>query len=197
MEVKAALDQHLYCQREGRFSRGILFDDGVQTRDMTVDASILGLVIFGGYDPLDERMVRTVQAVEERLWVKAGSGGLARYEGDSYQRAINREGVPGNPWVVCTLWLAQYRIAAATNRDSLEQALPLLMWAAEHALPSGVLPEQVHPESGDFISVSPLTWSHATLVAAVLDYIGKAQALSGQELRPHPAVASAGLEVMT
>lgn len=97
--------------------------------------------------------------------------------------------MPGNPWVVCTLWLAQYRIAAARNRKSLEQALPLLMWAAERALPSGVLPEQVHPESGDFLSVSPLTWSHATLVAAVLDFIEKAQALSGQESRPHPAVA--------
>ena len=191
MEIQAALEKYLYCQHEGRFARGILFDDGVQTRDSTVDASLLGLVIFGGYDPLDERMVRTAQAVEERLWVKAGSGGLARYEGDSYQRTINREGVPGNPWVVCTLWLAQYRIAAARNRKSLEQALPLLMWAAERALPSGVLPEQTHPESGDFISVSPLTWSHATLVAAVLDYIEKAQALSGQELQPHPAVAGA------
>jgi len=59
------------------------------------------------------------------------------------------------------------------------------MWAAERALPSGILPEQVHPESGDFISVSPLTWSHATLVAAVLDYIEKAQALSGHESMPH------------
>lgn len=188
-EVGAALDQYLYCHMEGRFARGILFEGGVQVRDTTVDASLLGLVIFGGYDPLDERVARTAQAVEERLWVKAGSGGLARYEGDNYQRALEREGVPGNPWVVCTLWLAQYRIAAAGSRKSLEDALPLLMWAAERALPSGVLPEQAHPESGDFLSVSPLTWSHATLVAAVLDYIGKAQALSGQEPRPHPAPA--------
>jgi GH15 family glucan-1,4-alpha-glucosidase len=178
LEVKAALDQYLYCPRDGRFARGILLDDGVQARDSTVDSSLLGLVIFGGYDPLDERVVRTAQAVEERLWVKAGSGGLARYEGDSYQRALDREDVPGNPWVVCTLWLAQYRIAAARNRKSLEQALPLLMWAAERALPSGVLPEQVHPESGDFLSVSPLTWSHATFVAAVLDYVDKTAALS-------------------
>lgn len=183
-EFRAALDQHLYCPREGRFARGILFDDGEQTRDATVDASLLGLVLFGGYDPLDERMVNTARAVEERLWVKVGSGGVARYEGDTYQRAVVRDGVPGNPWVICTLWLAQYRIAAADSRDELERAMPLLIWAAERALPSGVLPEQVHPESGEFLSVSPLTWSHGTLVAALLDYAEKARLLDDAGVRP-------------
>lgn len=182
--IKEALERHLYCPRERRFARGILFNDGEQIRDSTVDASLLGLVTFGGYDPLDERMVRTARAVEERLWVKTGSGGLARYEGDNYQRAVYRDGVPGNPWVVCTLWLAQYRIAAADSRDSLERALPLLMWAAERALPSGVLPEQVHPESGEFLSVSPLTWSHGVMVAALLDYVEKARTLDGEGARP-------------
>lgn len=177
-DMKQAIDRHLYCAREGRYARGILFENGVQIRDATVDSSLLGLVIFGGYDPLDPRMVSTAQAVEQRLWVQAGSGGLARYEDDGYQRALVREGVPGNPWVVCTLWLAQYRIAAARSRKELERAVPLLLWAAERALPSGVMPEQVHPESGDFLSVSPLTWSHATFVATVLDYADKTAALS-------------------
>ena len=177
---KGALERHLYCPNEGRFARGILFDHGEQIRDTTVDASLLGLVMYGGYDPLDERMVRTAQAVEERLWIKSdlgGVGGIARYEGDNYQRAVYRDGVPGNPWVVCTLWLAQYRIAAAESREALERALPLLMWVAQHALPSGVLPEQVHPDSGEFLSVSPLTWSHGLMVAALLDYSEKARML--------------------
>jgi GH15 family glucan-1,4-alpha-glucosidase len=136
---------------------------------------------FGGYDPLDPRMVNTARAVEQRLWVQAGSGGLARYEDDGYQRALVREGIPGNPWIVCTLWLAQYRIAAARSRKELEQAVPLLAWVAERALPSGVLPEQVHPLSGEFLSVSPLTWSHGTLVAAMLDYAEKQETLRGRE----------------
>ena len=184
LEMRAAIDQHLYCSHEGRFARGIVHENGLQQRDTTVDASLLGLVIFGGFDPLDERMVRTVRAIEERLWVQAGKGGLARYEEDSYQRAVTRPGVPGNPWVVCTLWLAQYRIAAALNRKDLEQAVPLLKWAADCALPSGVLPEQVHPDSGEFVSVSPLTWSHATLLAALLDYADKAQLLSQMAAAP-------------
>lgn len=173
MDMKQAIDRHLYCAREGRYARGILIENGVQIRDATVDSSLLGLVIFGGYDPLDPRMVNTARAVEQRLWVQAGSGGLARYEDDGYQRALVREGIPGNPWIVCTLWLAQYRIAAARSRKELEQAVPLLAWVAERALPSGVLPEQVHPLSGECLSVSPLTWSHGTLVAAMLDYAEK------------------------
>ncbi|MBS4097708.1 MAG: glycoside hydrolase family 15 protein [Sulfuricella sp.] len=183
-EIQAALEEHLYSPREGRFIRGILFNGGEPVRDTSVDASLLGLVIFGGYDPLDERVAQTARAVEQRLWVKTGSGGVARYEGDNYQRAVSRADVPGNPWVICTLWLAQYRIAAANNRVALEQALPLLMWAAERALPSGVLPEQVHPESGEFISVSPLTWSHGVLVGALLDYVEKVQALGATGVRP-------------
>jgi GH15 family glucan-1,4-alpha-glucosidase len=119
--------------------------------------------------------------VEERLWLREGTGGLARYEGDAYQRAVHRAGVPGNPWPVCTLWLAQYRIAAARTRAELAQALPLLQWAVERALPSGVLPEQIHPDSGEFVSVSPLTWSHGVMVAAVLDYVDKAAALADKQ----------------
>lgn len=189
-EITAAMNEHLYCPREGRFARGILFRDGVQTRDATVDASLLGLVLFGGYDPLDERMVKTVQAIEERLWVKTGHGGLARYEGDDYQRSVPAAEATGNPWLVCTLWLAQYRIAAATSLQSLERALPLLMWAAQRALPSGVLPEQVHPQTGECLSISPLTWSHGTLVAAVLDFVEKAQLLGEREALPLPALSA-------
>lgn len=180
-DMKQAIDRHLYCPREGRYARGILFENGVQMRDATVDSSLLGLVIFGGYDPLDPRIAQTVQAVEQRLWVQAGSGGLARYEDDGYQRALVREGIPGNPWIVCTLWLAQVRIAAARSPKELERAVPLLLWAAERALPSGVLPEQVHPLSGEFLSVSPLTWSHGTLVAAMLDYAEKQAVLGSPE----------------
>ena len=45
------------------------------------------------------------------------------------------------------------------------------MWVAKHALPSGVLAEQVHPFTDAPLSVSPLTWSHAAFVAAFLEYV--------------------------
>ena len=37
----------------------------------------------------------------------------------------------------------------------------------------GVLAEQLHPYNGDPMSVSPLTWSHATVVMTVREYLAK------------------------
>ncbi|MFZ9692645.1 MAG: glycoside hydrolase family 15 protein, partial [Phycisphaerales bacterium] len=81
---------------------------------------------------------------------------------------------------ICTLWLAQWHIAKATSVDELQQALPYLQWAEARALPSGVLAEQVNPYDGRPISVSPLTWSHATVVTVVTEYLLKHAALTGK-----------------
>ena len=114
-----------------------------------------------------------------RLWVKTGIGGLARYEGDYYFRRVDdTDRVPGNPWPICTLWAAQWYIAHAASDGALATALELLLWAARHALESGAMPEQVHPETGEPLSVAPLTWSHAEFVATVLNYLEKKQSLS-------------------
>jgi GH15 family glucan-1,4-alpha-glucosidase len=115
-----------------------------------------------------------MQAVRDRLWIKTNVGGVARYENDYYhQISQDVENVPGNPWFICTLWLAQWHIATAQTLDGLQPALEILDWAAAHALPSGVMAEQVHPYTNAPLSVSPLTWSHATLVATVQEYLAK------------------------
>jgi GH15 family glucan-1,4-alpha-glucosidase len=49
----------------------------------------------------------------------------------------------------------------------------LLSWCVKHGLPSGVLAEQVHPNTHAPLSVSPLTWSHATFVMAVQEYLAQ------------------------
>jgi hypothetical protein len=67
------------------------------------------------------------------------------------------------------------RIARAETVAEARRAIPVLDWAVSRALPSGVLAEQVHPYTGQPISVSPLTWSHATYVAVVADYLHKLQ----------------------
>jgi GH15 family glucan-1,4-alpha-glucosidase len=107
-------------------------------------------------------------------------GGVARYDNDAYQREDDvPQEVPGNPWFISTLWLGEYEIARAENLEQLHEALPYLEWCAQHALPSGVLAEQVHPITGHPLSVSPLTWSHSAFVWAVLLYVEKFQALAG------------------
>jgi len=81
--------------------------------------------------------------------------------------------VVGNAWFICTLWLAEYHIASATNVADLEKALAILKQVAVQARPSGVLSEQFDPATGEHVSVAPLTWSHSTYVAAVHNYLRK------------------------
>ena len=57
--------------------------------------------------------------------------------------------------------------------EQLKEAVPLLEWATDRALASGVLAEQVNPYTNEPLSVSPLTWAHATYVQCVLDYLEK------------------------
>lgn len=83
---------------------------------------------------------------------------------DYYFRVSNNlEQVPGNPWVTCTLWLADLHIAKAKNPADLRGAANLLEWATRCALTIGVLPEQAHPFTLAPLSVAPLTWSHVNL----------------------------------
>ncbi len=139
--------------------------------DGTIDASMFSLFAFGMLNVHDKRVEQTMEAVEKRLWVKTPVGGIARFEGDDYHKTSDDlKSVPGNPWFICTLWLAQWYIAKANSALELRNALPMLEWVAAHALPSGVLSEQVHPHTNAPLSVAPLTWSHATVVAVAAAY---------------------------
>ena len=86
-------------------------------------------------------------------------GGLARYEGDEYYG-------PENPWIICTLWLAESRLRLGDRPRCRE----LIEWAASHATPTLMLPEQVDRTSGEPKSATPLTWSHSTFVDVVHKY---------------------------
>jgi GH15 family glucan-1,4-alpha-glucosidase len=174
-EIKEAALRHLWSPENNRFSRLInVDDDGAIVRDETIESSAMGLWYFGMLAPDDARVAATVAAVRERLWVKTEIGGCARYENDWYQRITDDvEAVPGNPWFICTLWLAQHDIAVAKTRDELARARDLLKWPLTCALPSGVFAEQAHPYTGAPLSVSPLTWSHGTYCLAIREYVAK------------------------
>jgi len=163
-----------------RIARMFYLDDrGMLVPDWTPDAAATGLLFYGMIDQADAEFAPAFDALFERLAVRTDVGGYARYEGDSYFRAtVPGPATPGNPWFICTLWRARYLIARAQTTGDLEQALPLLEWAQSHALPSGVLAEQVDPDSGVPLSVSPLTWSHAEFITAFLAYLDKFSGLS-------------------
>ncbi len=181
-EIRSACDRFLYDEAEGRFLKSIAVkSDGTITPDNTIDASLYGLWYFGMYEPQDSRIESTMKAIVDALSCQTEVGGLARYVGDSYhwdaELDDRRAEIPGNPWVITTLWLAQYRIAKATSIDELQEAQQVIDWVCLRALPSGVLAEQFHPLTGEPMSVSPLTWSHSTLVATVREYIEKYESL--------------------
>jgi len=79
--------------------------------------------------------------------------------------------VPGNPWILCTLWLAEYAVARATSVAELQDALDLVRWTHSKTTQSLLLPEQVNPYDGQPLSVAPLTWSHAQLVSVLRGYL--------------------------
>jgi glucoamylase len=186
-EVRAGAEKYLYSEKLGRFVRRLIptepttaddQPDQIYEIDETLDASLFGLYKFHLFDAEDPRVVATMRAIEEKLWVKTPVGGVARYENDYYHRiSEDSASVPGNPWFICTLWLADYLITRATTGAELKLALPIFEWAAGHALPSGVLAEQVHPYTNQPISVSPLTWSHATVVSTAVKYLEKLEQL--------------------
>jgi GH15 family glucan-1,4-alpha-glucosidase len=181
--MRGAMLRHMWDPERRLFARMALpQEDGSYRLDFTLDASAYALFAFGALEPNDPRVTSHMQAIRERLWVKTDIGGIARYERDPYHQ-VERHAlheVPGNPWVICTLWYAQWLIAKATNESELREALEYLEWTNWRASASGVLAEQYHPYSGAQISVSPLTWSHATLMTTVNQYRQKHAALTGR-----------------
>ncbi|HYK04959.1 MAG TPA: glycoside hydrolase family 15 protein [Thermoanaerobaculia bacterium] len=172
-EVRDAMKKHLWLEEEARFARGFVRgDDGALTLDPTVDSSAFAAFYLGVFPSSSAMIEGTMRAIREKLWVRTDTGGAARYENDAYHRISEElERVPGNPWILCTLWLAEHVIAKATNVEGLQRALDLVRWARAKATPSMILPEQVDPYNGQALSVAPLTWSHAQVISIVHGYL--------------------------
>ena len=120
---------------------------------ITVDSSVSLTFITGAFSASSEEVRNSMNSVIDKLWIKTNTGGIARYENDDYYRVT--KDLPGNPWFICTLWLARWYIATALSSEDLNKGLNLLNWTAKHASPSGMLAEQINPHTGDpHISVS-------------------------------------------
>jgi glucoamylase len=166
--MKEAILKHLYDSKLKRFLRGF-YPNGQW--DTTVDSSLCFTFLSETFEPEQTQVQETMETLEEKLWNNNSVGGMARYENDEYYRVS--KGTQGNPWVICTLWLARWYIAKATSKNDLGKALNLLLWAMKNASPTGLLPEQISPYDGKPISVSPLTWSHAEFVITASEYAEK------------------------
>ena len=173
-EIVLAMRKHLYSEEKGRFLRALNSNDDENFEaDENIDGSLFGLFYFGAFDTDDELVKNTMEAIEKNLWVDGDIGGIARFNDDGYMRVSDE--FTGNAWVISTLWLADYRIAAAQKKEDLKGALEILEWTVKNALESGVLAEQISPLDGSPVSVSPLTWSHSTFVVTVENYLRRSK----------------------
>lgn len=176
-KMKNAMITYLYDKNLERFLRTINFQkDGTIEKDTTIDASLFALFEFEIFPSINEKVVSTMTQIEKKLWVNTECGGLARYENDYYHRiSQDTRNVPGNPWYICTLWLADWYLdkvlEGEKEGENLQKALNLIKWVKNHSLDSGLLAEQVNPHNSNPLSVSPLTWSHGTFIMTVLKYL--------------------------
>ncbi len=177
LEIKKGIMSYLYDEGTGNFHKLVVFSrTGGRNVDSTIDiSSPYGVFNFGVLEAGDLRLKKSFDNAKAKLGANIGIGGIARYEGDGYYRA--KDNTPGNPWIITTLWVAEYDIAKAQTESDFEKVREVFSWVARYALPSGMLPEQLNPDTGEQISASPLVWSHAEYVNAILKYLDRLEEL--------------------
>jgi GH15 family glucan-1,4-alpha-glucosidase len=102
-------------------------------------------------------MVATTAAVAERL--SAGGGLLHRY-----LHTEAPDGLPGDEgaFVLCSFWLVDNLI----GQGRLEEAEELYASLCGRASPLGLLSEQIHPTTGEFMGNFPQAFSHIGVIAS-------------------------------
>ncbi|MFH1682846.1 MAG: glycoside hydrolase family 15 protein [Candidatus Woesearchaeota archaeon] len=170
-KMRKKIIENFYDDKTSSFIKGIYFNDKIE-RDEVVDASSsYGIFEYGILAPDDEKVRKSMELFQSKLLCDTSVRGYNRYENDNYRKTGNN--APSNPWIITTLWLAEYHINLAKKKEDLEPAIRIFNWVTEHALETGLLPEQINPHTGSPLSVAPLTWSHAGFVIAVNKYLQK------------------------
>jgi GH15 family glucan-1,4-alpha-glucosidase len=147
-ELREAIEKRGYDRKRGIF---------VQAFDRPeLDAALLLLptVEFVAWD--DERMLRTMDAVQEELG--AGGGLLYRYTRD--------DGLPGKEgaFLCCSFWLAE--CLARTNR--LSEARSVFDQTSARANDLGLFSEEVDPKSGELLGNFPQGLTHLAHIDAAV-----------------------------
>lgn len=176
-EVRQGILTYLYDEPTNSFVKMVnILEDGTLKYDKTLDiSSVYGVFAFGVLDINDDRLARAIKQVEDKLVVKTNISGVIRYENDRYFRSTND--VPGNPWFIGSLWLAQYYIAKAKKETDFKEVHKWIEWTVKYAGPSGMLSEQINPRTGAQLSATPLTWSHSEYVTTVIKYLNRLEQL--------------------
>lgn len=165
--IKSAIKK--YLKKDNIYTKNLRIGPQSKEYDLTVDfSSVYGLYTFNVFDSTDKSLQTLFSNYVSKLSVKTRIGGFARFEGDVYH---HRGGdYPGNPWVITSMWYAEYLLDTAKSESDLGEILTILRWVVSRASSSGILAEQYDPYEGYALSASPLMWSHASFVRCVLRF---------------------------
>lgn len=164
-DIRQNAGRYLYDDEKKYLIKGFLRheDDRIEY-DATIDSSSLYGAFMYGLFPLSSAEIKnTASAIEEQLAPPTSRAILQRYTDDMYRRPGNDQ--PPNPWIITSLWRAQYLLEKSQEEDAktvLDNVLAL-------ASSTGMLAEQVHANTLEPTSVQPLVWSHAEFVSTILD----------------------------
>ena len=123
----------------------------IRNEDGKIDISLLGLVTpFKVFTPKEKKILNTIEKMD--LSIRTYTGGYLRYEGDNY--------VGGNPWIISSLWMANYYIEAGNKKKARECFEFVVKTATEH----GFLAEQIDNSTMQAKWVIGLGWSHAMFI---------------------------------
>jgi len=165
-DIATSAHKHLYNADKKSFYKGITVKDGQIIPNTTIDvSSIFGAFMYGLFPVTSDELSGAVATLEHTFGIDQGKIGLPRYENDQYYK-VTSDG-RSNLWFVTSLWLAQYYI----ETDKLDKAKSIIAWVRDSAMSTGIMAEQISPVDGSYISVAPLTWSHAEYIATLLDTI--------------------------
>lgn len=120
-----------------------------------IDASVLALGIFGFIEMDDPKFQGTIKAVEDKLLIK-----------DSVYRYLVEDALQGSEggWNILTLWLSQCYWASGRQDD----AKRLFNIVRKNFGVTGLMSEQVDPETLEAMGNHPQAYSHLAYIDAAL-----------------------------
>lgn len=150
-EMRQKIDE-AYNAEKGYFLR-----NKGKISDPNVDASLVGLVYpTESYEADDERLVKTVAKIEEKIVQK---GGVHRFEMDYYDgEGSGDEG--GGAWPLLNFWLSIYYSILGNKK----KAAAYYFWVLDRLPDDNLIPEQIFDDFRE--GIKPLAWSHAMFVLA-------------------------------
>jgi GH15 family glucan-1,4-alpha-glucosidase len=145
--VRRQVERSGYSERLGSYTREL---DGSH-----LDASALAFSLVGYTDPSSPRMTSTIECITTNL---SKNKMVYRYNGG--------DGIAGDEgsFGICNFWLAE-NLASIGN---VERAEEIFNATARCSSPTGLLSEQVDPESGELLGNYPQGFTHIGLINAAL-----------------------------